>query len=78
MEAAARLKAYVYSIEPTEAYDRRRIVDILAKMKVPEFVPRSGVKISVNDEEANASRNDMQSGQATFDLFFHQSLFNPL
>ena len=69
MEAAARLKAYVYSIEPTEAYDRRRIVDILAKMKVPEFVPRSGVKISVNDEEANASRNDMQSGQATFDLF---------
>lgn len=54
--AAANLKAYVYGIP--QVRDRQKIKDILAKIEVPEFVPKSGVKIAVNDTEAQPSTND--------------------
>jgi ubiquitin-activating enzyme E1 len=54
--AAANLKAYVYSIP--QVRDRQKIRDILAKIPVPEFAPRSGIKIAVNDSEAHSSTND--------------------
>lgn len=54
--AAANLKAYVYGI--TQVRDRQQIKDILNRIAVPEFVPRSGVKIAVNDSEAQAGSND--------------------
>lgn len=54
--AAANLKAYVYGIP--QVRDRQKIVEILSHINVPEFVPRSGIKIAVNDSEAQSSGND--------------------
>lgn len=54
--AAANLKAYVYGIP--QVRDRQKIKDILDQIVVPEFVPRSGVKIAVNDSEAQSGSND--------------------
>uniref|UniRef100_A0A6G1S3P9 E1 ubiquitin-activating enzyme n=1 Tax=Aceria tosichella TaxID=561515 RepID=A0A6G1S3P9_9ACAR len=54
--AAANLKAYVYGIP--QVRDRQKIKDILAQIPVPEFAPRSGIKIAVNDSEAQQSGND--------------------
>lgn len=54
--AAANLKAYVYGIP--QIRDRQQIRDILGKIKVPDFVPKSGIKIAVSDSEAQSSMND--------------------
>ncbi|RXG67118.1 Ubiquitin-like modifier-activating enzyme 1 [Armadillidium vulgare] len=54
--AGANLKAEVYGI-PT-CRDRQKVADIVNKVAVPEFVPRSGVKIAITEAEAEA-----QSGQ---------------
>lgn len=54
--AAANLKAYVYGIP--QVRDRQKIKEMLARVDVPEFVPKSGVKIAVNDAEAQSSHND--------------------
>lgn len=54
--AAANLKAYVYGIE--QIRDRQKVKEILARVDVPEFIPKSGVKIAVNDSEAQSGMND--------------------
>lgn len=54
--AAANLKAYVYGIP--QIRDRQKIKDILTQIQVPSFVPKSGIKIAVNDSEAQSSAND--------------------
>lgn len=54
--AASNLKAYVYGIE--QIRDRQKVKDILARVDVPEFIPKSGVKIAVNDTEAQSNPND--------------------
>lgn len=54
--AAANLKAYVYGIPQVK--DRQKIKEVLAKIGVPEFVPRSGIRIAVNDSEVQSSSND--------------------
>jgi ubiquitin-activating enzyme E1 len=48
--SAANLKAKMYGIEQTT--DRKLIVSMLSTIQVPEFKPRSGVTIHVNDADA--------------------------
>ncbi|XP_042213364.1 ubiquitin-like modifier-activating enzyme 1 isoform X1 [Homarus americanus] len=57
--AAANLKAEVYGL--TKVHDRQMIADIVNKIHIPEFVPRSGVKIAVTDAEAEAQSNQVDS-----------------
>ncbi|KAM4663872.1 ubiquitin-like modifier-activating enzyme 1 isoform 1-T2 [Discoglossus pictus] len=57
--AAANLYAQSYCIAGST--DRTALVDILKSIKVPEFTPKSGVKIHVSDQEmqnAHASLDD--------------------
>merc|ERR1719305_1942775 len=51
-EAAANLKAEIYGIEKNK--DRSVIKAIIAKVNVPTFEPKSGIKIAVTDAEAQA------------------------
>ncbi|KAL8559211.1 E1 ubiquitin-activating protein [Nucella lapillus] len=58
--AAANLKAFMCGIEPKSCVT---VQEAVAKVTVPEFVPRSGVKIAITDAEAQAGGNsDMDSG----------------
>lgn len=57
--AAANLKAEVYGL--TQIHDRQVISDIVSKINIPKFVPRSGVKIAVTDAEAEAQSNQIDS-----------------
>jgi len=52
VESAANLKAEIYGIEKNK--DRTVIKAIVAKVNVPAFEPKSGVKIAVTDAEAQA------------------------
>jgi ubiquitin-activating enzyme E1 len=52
VEAAANLKAEIYGIEKNK--DRTVIKSIIAKVNVPAFEPKSGIKIAVTDAEAQA------------------------
>lgn len=52
VEAAANLRAEVYGIEQNK--DRAAIAAIIAKVNVPKFEPKSGVKIAVTDAEHQA------------------------
>lgn len=53
--AAANMKAFMCGLP--ENRDQAAIRDMVVGVKVPEFVPRSGVKIDVNDAEAQARSN---------------------
>ncbi|CAG4982614.1 unnamed protein product [Colias eurytheme] len=55
--AAANLRAQVYGI-PT-CVDRERIAKLADSIKVPEFKPRSGVKIAVTDAQLQQSNDEM-------------------
>ncbi len=60
--AAANLKAEVYGISQNR--DRAQIKQMVADVKVPVFVPRSGVRIAVNDSQlqmANGDGNNVDS-----------------
>lgn len=58
--AAANLKAAVYGIPQVQ--DRAAIASMVEKVTVPEFTPKSGVRIDVTDAEAQ-SRGDGTLGQ---------------
>ena len=47
--AAANLKATVYGLQPNR--NREEIAKIVSNVKVPEFTPKSGVKIAENDSQ---------------------------
>jgi ubiquitin-activating enzyme E1 len=49
--SAANLKAEMYGMEKVP--DRKDIIEMIQKIDVPVFTPRSGVKIAVTDAEAN-------------------------
>ena len=59
--AAANLKAFMCGIEPFT--DRPAINQMLAKIVVPEFVARSGVKIDVTESEAQSRNNSDYLGE---------------
>ena len=54
--AAANLKAFMCNIPANT--DRAAIKATVDRVKVPEFTPRSGVRIAANEAEAAASNND--------------------
>lgn len=51
--AAANLKAAMYGLE--KRADRESVAEMLKEVSVPEFTPKSGVRIAVTDAEAQAS-----------------------
>ncbi|XP_057312702.1 ubiquitin-like modifier-activating enzyme 1 isoform X2 [Hydractinia symbiolongicarpus] len=55
--AGANLHAFNYGLNGST--DRSLILKALKEITVPEFVPKSGVKISVTDQEAQNSANDV-------------------
>lgn len=54
--AAANLKAEVYGIPQNR--NREEVKSLVAKVHVPEFVPRSGVKIAINDSQLQMANGD--------------------
>ncbi|KAJ8936851.1 hypothetical protein NQ318_012812 [Aromia moschata] len=61
--AGANLKATVYGI-PTNR-DRKYIAEIVNKIEVPEFVPKSGVKIAVTDSQMAMNGNNVDLDRVT-------------
>lgn len=55
VSAGANLKAAVYGIPGVT--DRSLVREMTTKVQVPEFVPRSGVKIAVTEADAEAQNN---------------------
>ncbi|XP_067003227.2 ubiquitin-like modifier-activating enzyme 1 [Anabrus simplex] len=51
--AAANLKAEVYGIPQNR--DRSIIADLVSQVEVPEFIPKSGVKIAVTDSQVQVN-----------------------
>ncbi|XP_074646538.1 ubiquitin-like modifier-activating enzyme 1 isoform X2 [Tubulanus polymorphus] len=54
--SAANLRAHMYGMKGTG--NREKIVEILNNVVVPEFIPKSGVRIATTEAENNAMRND--------------------
>ncbi|KAI0243167.1 Ubiquitin-like modifier-activating enzyme 1 [Lamellibrachia satsuma] len=54
--SAANLRAEVYGIP--QICDRSAVIKMIEKVDVPEFTPRSGVRIDVTDSEAQSRQND--------------------
>lgn len=54
--AAANLKAQVYGMP--QVRDRQKVAELLAKVEVPEFKPKSNVNIAVTDAAMQAEHNN--------------------
>ena len=74
--AAANLRAENYGLQGTK--DADEIKSILKQVNVPEFQPKSGVKIAVTDAEAQVGqiyRNKWNWHPSKFDLNESESVF---
>lgn len=56
IEAAARLKAFMYGID-SKPFRRDQMKQALVDVKVPEFQPKQGIKIAVTDAEAQQQQS---------------------
>ncbi|KAM8711079.1 hypothetical protein ACLKA7_000242 [Drosophila subpalustris] len=63
--AAANLRAAVYGID--QVRDRQKVAELVQQVKVPEFKPRSGVKIETNEAAAAAASNNFDDGEVDQD-----------
>lgn len=61
--AAANLRASMFGLP--HCTDREEIVNILKRVRVPSFKPRSGVRIAVTDQEAQQAQQAAESGGPT-------------
>ncbi|KAJ8601684.1 hypothetical protein CTAYLR_007473 [Chrysophaeum taylorii] len=57
IKTTASLRASNYGIFPTSCEDDEALEAVLATVRVPEFVPRDGVRISVTDAEEKERQN---------------------
>jgi len=64
--AAANLRASIYHIAQNR--DVKAIAAMAANVHVPVFIPRSGVKIAVTDNEAQAANNRYEDGDDTLEM----------
>ncbi|XP_013787170.1 ubiquitin-like modifier-activating enzyme 1 [Limulus polyphemus] len=51
--ASSNIRAYMYGLAP--CLDREAIISMIEQVEVPEFIPRSGVKIAITDTEAQSN-----------------------
>ncbi|XP_030373603.1 ubiquitin-like modifier-activating enzyme 1 [Scaptodrosophila lebanonensis] len=63
--AAANLRAEVYGIP--QVRNRQAVAELVLQVKVPEFKPRSGVKIETNEAAAAAAANNFDDGEVDQD-----------
>lgn len=54
--AAANLKAQSYGLP--QVRDRNTVIELVQKVEVPEFIPKSGVNIAVTDAAMQAEHNN--------------------
>ncbi|XP_037956761.1 ubiquitin-like modifier-activating enzyme 1 isoform X2 [Teleopsis dalmanni] len=65
VHAGANLRAEVYGIP--QVRDRQIVAELTLKIKVPEFKPRSGVKIETNENAAAAAANSYDNAEVDQD-----------
>eukprot|EP00898_Chlorokybus_atmophyticus_P002590 jgi/Chlat1/3331/Chrsp222S03397 len=71
MQAAANLRAQVYNIpRPAWASDRQRLSEAINNVVVPEFVPKSGVKIVTDEKATSVSQYD--DDESVIDKFLNE------
>lgn len=63
--AAANIKGFMCGLPPA---DRNTIKQLVMKVTVPQFIPKSGVKIAVTDAEAQAGGNNGLDNEALGNL----------
>lgn len=66
--SAANLQASIYGLP--QVRDKAAIAAMVVTVNVPQFVPRSGVRIAMTDSEAMSARDDDSDGKASKVSYF--------